>query len=62
MSTNKINWSSFKGLIEQEIEQKAKEILGSMTLKEKLKQMSGDGTLLKNGLSMAIRYNKKPIP
>ncbi len=62
MSVNKINWSSFKRLTEQQIEEKAREILSRMTLKEKLKQMSGDGTLLRNGLSMAIRYNKKPIP
>ncbi|MHA1489784.1 MAG: beta-glucosidase family protein [Promethearchaeota archaeon] len=62
MSKTKLDWFKFKSLNEQEIEEKAKEILGLMTLKEKIKQMSGDGTLLRNLIPMAIRYNRKPLP
>ncbi len=62
MMSQKIDWSTFKGLTDQEIEIKAREILNSMTLKEKVKQMAGDGTLLRNAIPMAIRYNKFPLP
>jgi len=58
----RINWDDLQGLKEEEIELKIKEVLSYMTLKDKVKQMSGDGTLLKNGLKMLIRYNAKPIP
>ncbi|MFX1450974.1 MAG: beta-glucosidase [Promethearchaeota archaeon] len=58
---NKINWNKFIGLKNDEIEQKAQEILSMMTLKEKIEQMSGDAPLIRGMISMAKRYNEKPI-
>ena len=40
-SKPKYNWNSFVGLKTEQIEEKAKELLGEMTLEEKLKQMVG---------------------
>ncbi|MHA1273907.1 MAG: hypothetical protein ACTSQS_10780, partial [Promethearchaeota archaeon] len=46
----------------RDFDEEVRKLMKKMTLKEKLKCMSGDGTLLKDGLKMIIRYNKKPIP
>jgi len=59
---SKINWDNFYDLSEKEIEDKAKEILSLMNLKQKAYQMSGDGSVILDGLKMLIRYNRKPIP
>lgn len=58
----RIDWSKFSGLDENEIEREAKKLLSIMTLEEKAKQMSGDGPLIPGLIQMAIRYNAKPIP
>jgi beta-glucosidase len=55
-------WDKFYDLSEQEIEEKANKILSTMTLREKVKQMSGDQTYITGGIPMVIRYNAKPIP
>nr|MDO8110643.1 glycoside hydrolase family 3 C-terminal domain-containing protein [Candidatus Sigynarchaeota archaeon] len=58
-----LNWFSLVDLPESEIEPKICEILGQMTLAEKVKQMSADWPLIsKWGLGMAKRYNFIPIP
>ncbi|MFO7796238.1 MAG: beta-glucosidase [Promethearchaeati archaeon] len=54
-------WRDFGALNEEEIDQKARELLGMMSLEEKAHQMSGDDSLL-HGIGMAIHYNKYPIP
>ncbi|MHC1592269.1 MAG: glycoside hydrolase family 3 C-terminal domain-containing protein [Candidatus Helarchaeales archaeon] len=58
----RIDWESFAGMNDDQIELKAREILDKMTIEEKLSQMSGDLSLLRGGIPMLIRYNKKPIP
>ena len=58
----KPDWNKFSGLTDDEIENKAKEILTMMTLEEKAKQMSGDAPLIRGMVRMAKRYNEKPIP
>ena len=55
MSERKINWNELKGLSDQEIEQKAKDILSLMTIREKVWQMVGD-------MPAMSRYNQVPIP
>jgi beta-glucosidase len=57
-----IDWNKLKGLSDDEIEKKAKEILSIMTLKEKAHQMSGDESLITGGPRMAKRYNDHPLP
>ena len=42
MNERKINWDELKGLSEEEIEKKAKEILSIMKVEEKVWQMVGD--------------------
>lgn len=44
------------------IEEVALSLLSRMTLADKIRQMSGDGSLLRNGLGMACAYNTRPIP
>jgi len=58
----KINWSEFVDLSDDDIDKNAERILDLLTLKEKAKQMSGDGSLIRGNLSMLKRYNAKPIP
>jgi len=58
----KISWNELKNLNETEIDQKAEEILSLLTLKEKVRQMSGDGILYFDGIKMLLRYNKYPLP
>ncbi|MFX1297188.1 MAG: glycoside hydrolase family 3 protein, partial [Promethearchaeota archaeon] len=62
MGDKTINWNEFAHLNDDEIEEKAEEIVSFMTLREKVRQMSGDGTLIKDGPKMFLRYNKNPIP
>lgn len=56
------DWEYLKDLTPDEIEEKARDILGKMTLEQKVNQMSGDQSLLTGLISMGIRYNSKPIP
>lgn len=59
----KYNWEDFIGFNSDEIEQKAKEILSKLTVKQKVFIMSGDWPFIGlRSLYMAIRYNFKPIP
>ncbi|MFX1273495.1 MAG: beta-glucosidase [Promethearchaeota archaeon] len=62
MEKRTINWKELANLSDNEIEEKSKKILSIMTLEEKVWQMSGDGTLVKEGPKMLLRYNSKPIP
>jgi len=62
LENEKIEWNEFIGLSEDEIEKKAREVLSKMTIEEKVKQMSGDISLIRGGIPMLIRYNKDPIP
>ncbi len=63
MSENgKIDWIELASLNEEEIEKKARELLNLMSIEEKVKQMSGDGTLIIDGPKMLKKYNAKPIP
>ena len=55
MTERKINWDEFKELSEEEIENKAKEILFIMTVEEKVWQMVGN-------MPAMPRYNYVPIP
>ncbi len=55
MAERKVNWDELKGLSDEEIEKKAKEILSFMTTEERLHQMSGNMPGMK-------RYNEIPIP
>jgi beta-glucosidase len=58
-----LDWKSLANLEVASIEAKAREILGLMTLKEKVKQLSGDWPLISlKSLRMAFRYNFIPIP
>ncbi|MHA2006325.1 MAG: beta-glucosidase [Promethearchaeota archaeon] len=59
---SKINWEELKDLDDDQIEEKAREILSIMTLEEKLYQMAADWTLKEGGPKMAERYNSEPIP
>nr|MDO8083993.1 glycoside hydrolase family 3 C-terminal domain-containing protein [Candidatus Sigynarchaeum springense] len=57
----KMEWAALRDLKENEVDAYAKRILGSMTLLQKLNQLTGNWRLLR-GLPMLIRYNAKPIP
>ena len=59
---DKINWEDLMGLNENQIEDKAKEILSKMTLKEKADQMTGDKSIFAGFLQMAINYIKEGVP
>ncbi|MFX1490554.1 MAG: glycoside hydrolase family 3 protein, partial [Promethearchaeota archaeon] len=56
-----IKWDEFKGLTDDQIELKAREILSNMSLEEKFHQMAGDETLEEGGPKMQERYNSYPI-
>ena len=45
-----------------EVEKLVEKYLESLTLEEKTRFMAGDNTIIRNGLSMAIRYNSYPLP
>jgi len=49
-------------LTDAEIEIKIQEIMAQMTLREKIKQMSGDISYFSGGIKMARAYNTEPIP
>jgi beta-glucosidase len=49
-------------LSEAQIEEKAKDLLAQMTLREKVKQMSGDWSMMIEGIGMVRVYNPRPIP
>jgi beta-glucosidase len=49
-------------LSEAQIEEKAQGLLAQMTLREKVKQMSGDGAMWFEGIGMLRAYNARPIP
>jgi len=58
-------WGNLKGtdpLTPAEIEERAHALLAEMTLREKIKQMSGDEPFLSGGIKMARAYNTEPIP
>ena len=56
-------WEDFSQLSDEAREAKIREFLAEMTLTEKLQQLTGDdGYLSKGAISMARRYNSKPIP
>jgi beta-glucosidase len=58
-------WGTLTGegpLTPTEIEEKAREILAQMTLREKVQQMSGDIPFLIGAPAMARAYNTEPIP
>ncbi|MBA7511692.1 Thermostable beta-glucosidase B [subsurface metagenome] len=65
MAERKLKWDKLIGLSEEEINQKAQEILSHMTIKEKTWQMVGDGELGihdESSESSETRYNYKPVP
>ena len=49
-------------LSKAQIEEKAKDLLAQMTLQEKVKQMSGDWSMMMEGIGMLRVYNARPIP
>ena len=49
-------------LTKEQIETKARGLLGQMSLDEKIHQMSGDTPLLSGGYEMMYTYNARPIP
>jgi len=49
-------------LSKEQIEAKAQGLLAQMTLDEKIHQMSGDMSLLRDGFKMMRVYNERPIP
>lgn len=58
-------WGTLGGdtpLSPAEVEEKAEELLKQMSLREKIKQMSGDISFFPGGLYMVRRYNPEPIP
>jgi beta-glucosidase len=58
-------WGTLTGegpLSPAEIEDKARELLAQMTLREKVSQMSGDIPFLAGVIAMARAYNTEPIP
>lgn len=57
----RLDWDKFRGLSENEIEETALSILSKMTLKEKIRQMSGDEHFIIGFAKMVRRYNVKPI-
>ncbi len=57
----RIDWGALRDLDAGAVESHARRILGSMTLMEKLNQLTGNWTLLQ-GFPMLFRYNAKPIP
>ena len=62
ISNQRIKWDELKGLNDEQIEEKAEEILSIMTLEEKLHQMAGDWTVTEGSPKMQKRYNAEPIP
>ncbi|MBY8990908.1 MAG: glycoside hydrolase family 3 C-terminal domain-containing protein [Candidatus Lokiarchaeota archaeon] len=56
-----INWDDLQDLSVDQIEEKAKQILSIMTLKEKLNQMVADQTVTEGGPKMHKRYNAESI-
>jgi len=56
-----VDWDSLRNLPPETIEVKIREILAKMTLDQKVRQMTGDETLLRGGISMLRRYNARPI-
>jgi len=64
MSREKVedrNWDRFENLNEKQIEERTKELVASMSLREKAGLMAGDKSML-SVISMLIHYNKNPIP
>ncbi|MFW9875739.1 MAG: beta-glucosidase [Candidatus Thorarchaeota archaeon] len=57
-----INWDELRGLNDNQIEGKAREILSLMNLEEKFHQMAGDETLDEGSPKIQRRYNAEPIP
>ena len=58
-------WGTLTGdspLTKEEIESKARQMLGQMTLREKVRQMSADTPLFPGGIQMARAYNTRPLP
>ncbi|MHA1819791.1 MAG: beta-glucosidase family protein [Promethearchaeota archaeon] len=57
------NWNELKNknLSDEEIDEKARQILDMMDINQKVNQMSGDGNFITGGLRDMIRYNAKPI-
>ena len=59
----RLNWSNYLNLNSDEIEEKAQEILGNMTIKEKLNQLQADWSTIKMGIKFALKgYCGTPIP
>jgi len=58
-------WGTLSGdeaLSPADVEEKAHTLLAQMTLREKIKQMSGDIPFFPGGIQMARAYNIEPIP
>ncbi|MEX2717570.1 MAG: beta-glucosidase [Candidatus Sigynarchaeota archaeon] len=56
-----VEWSTLRDLGAEEVEVHAKRILDTMTLLQKLNQLTGNWNLLQ-AAPMLVRYNSKPIP
>ncbi len=56
------NWNDLVDLNEDQIQAKAREILASMTLKQKGYQMAGDESWVIGGIKMLHHYNDHPLP
>lgn len=59
------DWGALRAarpLSPEEIEERAKELLSRMTLREKIGQMCGDTPLLTGTVEMLLAYNYRPIP
>jgi beta-glucosidase len=58
-------WGTLAGegpLTSAELEAKAGSLLAQMTLREKVRQMTGDASFLRDGIKMMRIYNAEPIP
>jgi len=58
-------WGTLAGnesLTQTEIEEKALALLGQMSLREKIGQLSGDTPFLSGVIAMMRAYNTQPIP
>jgi beta-glucosidase len=53
-----VSWESLRDLTEEQIEEKAQEILSLMSLKQKANQMQGDKRMLPGLLRMLINYSQ----
>ncbi|RJP95622.1 MAG: glycosyl hydrolase [Desulfobacteraceae bacterium] len=54
--------NTLKPLSKRQVDEKAKDLLSQMTLKEKIHQMSGDIPLVSGVIEMQLAYNKRPYP